>query len=184
MRQALKLHPNSRTGAVTRIEAACTRIGEGALELRYDLAASLDDLRLAPAGLVRRGHTLWQHSCFEAFLKASSGEAYYEFNFAPSNEWAVYGFGGYRSGMQELNECDAPQMESHQDDKGYELIITLPLACLAAPPLDADWQLGLSAVIEEMDGNKTYWALAHPSAEPDFHHPDSFAHKLSAPDRL
>ena len=32
----------------------------------------------------------------------------------------------------------------------------------------------LSAVIETTDGAMSYWALAHPSAKPDFHHPDSF----------
>jgi hypothetical protein len=35
-------------------------------------------------------------------------------------------------------------------------------------------RLGLSAVIEAVDGAMSYWALAHPSAKPDFHHPDSF----------
>ncbi len=35
-------------------------------------------------------------------------------------------------------------------------------------------KLGLSVVIEDVDGNLTYWALAHPSDKPDFHHPDSF----------
>jgi hypothetical protein len=27
----------------------------------------------------------------------------------------------------------------------------------------------LSAVIEDEDGNVTYWALAHPGTQPDFH---------------
>ena len=35
-------------------------------------------------------------------------------------------------------------------------------------------RLGLSTVIEDGDGGISYWALAHPSAKPDFHHPDSF----------
>jgi hypothetical protein len=35
--------------------------------------------------------------------------------------------------------------------------------------------LGLSAVLEEQDGTKSYWALAHPpGGKPDFHHPDCF----------
>ena len=36
-----------------------------------------------------------------------------------------------------------------------------------------------TAVIEEADGTKSYWALAHPSDKPDFHHPDSFALDLT-----
>ena len=38
--------------------------------------------------------------------------------------------------------------------------------------------LGLSAVIEEHGGAKSYWALAHPPGAPDFHHPDCFAAQL------
>lgn len=36
-------------------------------------------------------------------------------------------------------------------------------------------ELGLSAVIEEADGTKSYWALAHPAGKPDFHAAESFA---------
>ena len=30
------------------------------------------------------------------------------------------------------------------------------------------WQLGLSAILEEHDGTKSYWALAHAPGKPDF----------------
>jgi hypothetical protein len=30
-------------------------------------------------------------------------------------------------------------------------------------------------VIEETNGNKSYWALAHPPGKADFHHADCFA---------
>jgi hypothetical protein len=44
---------------------------------------------------------------------------------------------------------------------------------------DPQWRLGLSAVLEEKDGAKSYWALAHPPGDqPDFHHPDCFAARL------
>jgi hypothetical protein len=41
------------------------------------------------------------------------------------------------------------------------------------------WRLGLSAIIEEASGRRSYWALAHPPGKPDFHHPDSFALRVS-----
>ena len=41
---------------------------------------------------------------------------------------------------------------------------------------------GLNAVIEEADGTRSYWALAHPPGDPDFHHPDCFAFDLPPPD--
>ena len=34
------------------------------------------------------------------------------------------------------------------------------------------------AVLEEKDGTKSYWALAHAADKPDFHHPDCFVAKL------
>ena len=40
------------------------------------------------------------------------------------------------------------------------------------------WDLGLSAVIEEVDGTKSYWALAHGAGPPDFHNPACFAYHL------
>ncbi|MBI1251562.1 MAG: hypothetical protein GC189_08835 [Alphaproteobacteria bacterium] len=41
------------------------------------------------------------------------------------------------------------------------------------------WRVGLSAVIETIDGGKSYWAIAHPSERPDFHHSDSFVCELA-----
>jgi hypothetical protein len=35
--------------------------------------------------------------------------------------------------------------------------------------------VGLSAVVKETSGRQSYWALAHPSGKPDFHHSDCFA---------
>ncbi|RYG10830.1 MAG: hypothetical protein EON96_16135 [Caulobacteraceae bacterium] len=46
-------------------------------------------------------------------------------------------------------------------------------------PEDAGEAVGLAAVIESFDGTIAYWALAHPSDKPDFHHPDSFALDLT-----
>jgi len=38
---------------------------------------------------------------------------------------------------------------------------------------------GLTAVIEETGGVKSYWALAHASREPDFHDPATFRMRIS-----
>ena len=46
-------------------------------------------------------------------------------------------------------------------------------------PEDAAGAAGLAAVIRGVDGAIGYWALAHPSDKPDFHHPDSFALDLT-----
>jgi hypothetical protein len=40
---------------------------------------------------------------------------------------------------------------------------------------------GLTAVLEEADGVKSYWALAHGPGKADFHHAACFAARLEAP---
>jgi len=48
-----------------------------------------------------------------------------------------------------------------------------------AVPAKARWDLGLSAILEEQDGTKSYWAIAHPPGDkPDFHDPACFAAHL------
>jgi hypothetical protein len=40
---------------------------------------------------------------------------------------------------------------------------------------DVYLSLGLAAVIEDLNGALSYWALKHPPGKPDFHHSDNFA---------
>ena len=42
-------------------------------------------------------------------------------------------------------------------------------ALIYLPASDEPWQLALTAVIEETNGVKSYWALKHPPGKPDFH---------------
>jgi hypothetical protein len=64
------------------------------------------------------------------------------------------------------------------DAQSFSLQAALALDHLSLPR-ESSWRLGLSAVIEETNGNKTYWALVHPPGKPDFHHKDAFAYELS-----
>ena len=178
MRQTLKLHPDSLCPTATRIEVEAARSGSGNLMLRYVVTGSMSDLRLPPAAAPARGDELWRRSCFEAFLRASPGGAYYELNFAPSLQWAAYRFSSYRSGMSVAEEIGPPQLEARSRSQQYELEAALALDGATDLPHDAVWQLGLSAVIEDTAGRLSYWALAHPSGKPDFHHSDCFALEL------
>ena len=180
MRQALKLHPDSRCMAATRIEAEVARPRPGNLVLRYVVTGETSGLRLPPAAAPARGDGLWRHTCFEAFVRASPGAAYTEFNFAPSRHWAAYRFDDYRSGMRVAEEIAAPRLEVRSNGARYELQASLDLDRLPGLPGDAAWRLGLSAVLEETSGRRSYWALAHPPGKADFHHSDCFAHELPA----
>jgi hypothetical protein len=48
-----------------------------------------------------------------------------------------------------------------------------------AVPAGEPWELGLSAVLEEKDGAKSYWALAHRGDKPDFHDAGCFTARLA-----
>jgi hypothetical protein len=164
----LKLHPDCACSAVERIEAQAWQPASGQLSLRYVLTGAIAGIRLALPAPSARGDELWRSTCFEAFV-SQGAEAYAEFNFSPSTQWAAYHFNAYREGMQ--NAPGAPIISVRSGDRRFELE-----AALALPP--GARRLGLSAVIEETNGVKSYWALAHPASKPDFHHRDSFAYEL------
>jgi hypothetical protein len=120
----------------------------------------------ARAGLGRTDG-LWRHTCVEVFGRLPSG-GYVEFNLAPSGRWAAYGFDGYRTGMSDLDGHVRIETSRRVGDD-FELS-----ASFFWPGWPQVREFGVSAVLETTDGELGYWALAHPSTQPDFHHPDSF----------
>ena len=174
MRHTLRLHPDSLCAAATQIEVDVARPRPDSLVLSYVVSGRISDLRLPPIVAAVRADELWQHTCFEAFVRPSAGPGYYEFNFSPSTQWAAYGFDGYRSGMRVATEIDAPRIELRSSVESYTLQAALEFDGLSLP-----WRLGLAAVLEETNGRKSYWALAHPPGKADFHQADCFALELS-----
>jgi hypothetical protein len=101
-----------------------------------------------------------------------TGEAYCEFNLAPSTQWAAYRFDRYRTGMRAATSVEPPQIVGRSAPDRYTL-----RAVLSLPDGQGgrSLRLGLAAVLEETNGNISFWALAHPAERPDFHHRDGFA---------
>ena len=110
-----------------------------------------------------RADDLWETTCLEAFLRPAGDAAYREWNFAPSGNWAAYDLSSYRDGKSEADVTD-PYIRMEDNLTWWALGATI------AVDAEIQWELGLSAVLEEKDGTKSYWALAHSSEEkPDFH---------------
>lgn len=126
----------------------------------------------------RRADRLWEHTCFEVFLRSAQETAYLEFNFSPSSEWAAYQFDDYRVGMRHA-EGLVPAVIATAPQNRFELSAWIEL-----PGWDEQaWHLNLAAVIEETSGHKSYWALAHPpKGPPDFHDPACFVLELPPPE--
>jgi hypothetical protein len=177
MRRSLTLHPQSPRSAATQIEVEFARPSAAALELTYTLAGNTNDLLMPALTAAARADELWRHTCFEAFVRAPAAAEYYELNFAPSTQWAAYRYTGDRAGRAAA-AIEPIEIDVQNGNEHYALQASLLLSELAH---SAVWRLGLSAVIEDKSGRKSYWALTHPPGPPDFHHADSFALALSSP---
>jgi hypothetical protein len=153
--------------AVRALRARIARDGRAGLRVAFELDAEMAGLALPEFQQPRSAQELWRHTCFEAFVGAAHSDSYYEFNFAPSRAWACYRFERYRDG----------------DMRGVELA-TLDIDCTRSAArcsltarFDCPWpiehwralRVGLCAVIETRTPSLSYWALAHPRAQPDFH---------------
>lgn len=174
-------HELSPSPAALSLDARAAFTVEGGLALNYRLAGNTDALILPAATAPERVEGervegLWRHTCFEVFVMGEDAPAYREFNFSPSGAWQAYGFQAYRQGGP-LARAVAPGID-RLDDAGFGLDVLLPASQL---PPGARLRLGLSAVLESLDGSLSYWALRHPPGRPDFHHSDCFALELVRP---
>lgn len=167
-------HPASPASKVKAVTFRFIRLHEGKAMLRFrvDDASGLILPEFKGRG---RADELWQATCFELFLRGE-GTGYREFNFSPSGQWAAYDFAGEREGMTEYEPIITPEITVEQGPS-----ILVGSATFDAKELAGFTHAGISAVIEEEGSIKSYWALAHPSEKPDFHHPACFAAALEPP---
>ena len=173
-------HPITIAPMVRLIEVQASIQPDGSLLLRYRLRGDIARLRLPQTPSPERQDSLWQHTCFEAFIGAVGDTAYREFNFSPSGQWAAYAFTDYRQRDENFAARQAPQICTRVFAGRLEMDVTLlPEALPTADRL----QLALAVVVEAddiADGRHSYWALRHPAARPDFHLRDAFTLELAA----
>ncbi len=146
--------------------------------LRYRLQARPADLRLPPLAEAAAADNLWQTTCLEAFIASPAGDDYREFNFSPSRQWAAWRFTGYRQRDADFSPAGAPLIEVHRQPD--PIVVEARLAADLLPTART-LLIGLTAVIEAVDGSKSYWALRHDADQPDFHLRSSFALTLNRP---
>lgn len=159
----MKPHPDTGDTPATSLAVHIERDGL-LLWLRFVVEGEVDRIAWPGEAAQGRADDLWRHTCFEAFV--ATDEGYVEYNLSPSRQWATYRFDRPRAGMRSADEVATVEgMDGASDLVALEARIELPPGAK---------RLGLSAVIESVDGEISYWALTHPSARPDFHHPDSF----------
>lgn len=170
----LTCHPQSPSQAISAIYVKVDESKSGSLNLTFCLLGDISGLLIPESRSPQRAEDLWQHTCFEAFVMEGEGPEYREFNFSPSGEWSVYTFHSYRNGGVLENEL-SPGIVVRKAMDRLELGAEI---CQGLLPHGRPLRLGLSAVVEDVDGILSYWALRHPSGKPDFHHADAFALQL------
>ena len=169
-KHSLRPHPHYPPGAIDAVEVDFIMTGRCSAELRFLVKG--DGLSAPVRAVSKRADDLWKTTCFEAFLRVPGTEAYREWNFAPSGEWAAYDFTTHRDGRTNPDVA-TPYIRVEDNFTWWAFGATITVAARGA------WEFGLSAVLEETDGTKSYWALAHPDGEkPDFHDAVCFAAHL------
>jgi hypothetical protein len=168
----LKPHPTCPPRGIERVQADVRR-EDNRLELYWRIVGDMDRVLLPKPVEPKRADDLWKHTCFEVFLRSQGSPAYLEINLSPSGAWAAYRFEGRREGMANVMEPLRLTQQTRGRDWGYRVWASLDLSklWLAEAPL---WQAAMTAVIEERDERKSYWAIDHFGKAADFHDPAGF----------
>ena len=144
------------------------------LFIRYSVQGNIEDIRLpvrseSPA----RKNDLWKATCFEFFLASRDRPEYWEINLSPSGNWNVYAMDGYRQiNMREEGAFSQLPFEFTKTIKELSLDLVVNLGWLLQPLQQL--HIGITAIIQIVDGSETYWALAHPGKQADFHLKEGF----------
>jgi hypothetical protein len=177
-------HPINLAPMVLSLNAGVTYTEEGGLVFSYHLRGDMVRLLIPAPQTKNHSDALWEHTCFEAFVAVAGSTAYEEFNFSPSGQWAAYTFSDYRQANKNRVLSKAPQISTHLSAGRLDLVAIITQEALPPNIATTTLQIGLSAVIEStdtVDGNRSYWALRHPTPRPDFHHRNGFVLELTAP---
>lgn len=148
------------------------------LTVHYSLTGSVEVVLFPSASLQpARKDDLWKATCFEFFLSIPNQPQYWEFNISPSGHWNVYKMDAYRRvGFRE--ETQFQQLPfSYGIGAGY---ISVKVAVDLSPIIQAKdtIQAGVTSIIRTRDSHESYWALAHPQPQADFHLRESFVLKI------
>jgi hypothetical protein len=176
--KVFRLRPFPATALLIPLDITGTIARRGStLEVAYELRGDLAALVLpGPARRPARRDHLWQAACLELFLAPRGAPAYWEVNLSPAGHWNIYRFSGYRQGIAPEAAFTSLPFSVRTAPSHLLLTVDLDLTRLApaAPPLD----VAITAVIEDTGGGLTYWALAHPGPQPDFHRREGFLIEL------
>jgi hypothetical protein len=145
----------------------------GRLIVVYELNGPVKNLAIPQLSMKpERKNRLWEETCFELFLSPVDSEAYWEFNLSPSGDWNVFKFSAYRQGMQEEQAFETLPFTVEILTESMQLAVEIDPGKFI--PDGKAVNVGISAVIKDVHGERSYWALTHNEIKPDFHRKDGF----------
>ncbi|MEM9088638.1 MAG: DOMON-like domain-containing protein [Cyanobacteria bacterium P01_F01_bin.53] len=195
-RKSFSLKPFTSTPKTAGLVVQGNVLREGSsLVFSYGIKGDLEQIVLPELGesasaenhigeAFARKDRLWERTCFEFFLSGDKHHTkdtpYWEFNMSPTGEWNVFSLEGYRKGLQEEQTITRLPFEVYRSNNYLNLTMTLDIRALMAP--ESVIRVGVSMVVLCASASaqpvESFWAIAHPGPEADFHHPDSFVLSL------
>lgn len=142
--------------------------------IRYEVNGEFDKILLsAKSSSPSRTDDLWKATCFEFFIAIPNQPEYWEFNMSPSGDWNVYKMDAYRRvGFREETAFTQLPFVLRRTENELSLDISVDLSPILRPQQKI--QVGITTIIQSMDGGEFYWALAHPDRQADFHSRENF----------
>lgn len=114
---------------------------------------------------------LWNHTCFEIFVGSSLRADYLEFNFASNHHWNAFYFEAPGDALVEYTPIHQIQINTIDATLG----VGIPLMPFPSEFWhEGQMKVGISSVLELVDGTLQYWALSHPETKPNFHNRHSW----------
>ena len=154
MAHSLCPHPSTAVEFDLSIHVDALRMEKTRVELDFFVWGATERILLPSPAPSERVDGLWQHTCFEAFVRLPDDPGYCELNLSPSGEWAAYRFSSHRTGMVEA-DVPAPHIAIEVADGRFTVDAHIDLGGVLEDAT-ARWTLGLSAVIETRDGNRSF----------------------------
>lgn len=174
MQHPFELVPFSEPG-IPKVRITGNVVREGsAITVQYSLSGNIVEV-LLPAVTPQpvRKENLWLATCFEFFLAIPGQPQYWEFNFSPSGDWNAFHMDAYRRiGFRQEESIQNPEIKLANDIDCFKLDATIDLDPIFTS--ETKIQAAVTSVIQTRQGHETYWALAHPQPQADFHLRESF----------
>lgn len=149
------------------------------LKIHFALSGNVEDILFPfPSRNPTRKDELWKMTCFEFFLAVKDSPQYWEFNISPSGDWNAYHMDAYRRiGFRAETLIQQLPFQIQKDANNFLLSAEIDLSPILHHEQASD--IGITAIIQTLDGNETYWALVHPAPQADFHLRESFILRMA-----